>query len=86
MSATLSHLMHVNPVTEQYSFVQKNILPDNYRGMLALLRYQDETEKCVSCDLCEAGLSLTGDSRRERRNAEGAGEALYDVLSLGLTD
>ena len=30
------------------------MLPDNYRGMLALLRYDDGTEKCVGCDLCEA--------------------------------
>ncbi|MGE0644367.1 MAG: NADH-quinone oxidoreductase subunit I [Nitrospira sp.] len=28
--------------------------PDNYRGMLTLLRYDDGTEKCVGCDLCEA--------------------------------
>jgi formate hydrogenlyase subunit 6/NADH:ubiquinone oxidoreductase subunit I len=28
--------------------------PDNYRGMLALLHYDDGTEKCVGCDLCEA--------------------------------
>ena len=27
--------------------------PENYRGMLALLRYDDGTEKCVGCDLCE---------------------------------
>jgi NADH-quinone oxidoreductase subunit I len=53
MKATMSHLLHVKPVTEQYPY-EKKILPDNYRGMLALLRYQDGTEKCVGCDLCEA--------------------------------
>lgn len=33
---------------------EKWILPDNYRGMFALLRYDDGAEKCVRCDLCEA--------------------------------
>lgn len=53
MNATLTHLIHYRPVTIQYPH-EKRSLPDNYRGMLALLRYDDGTEKCVSCDLCEA--------------------------------
>ncbi len=53
MKATLMHFIHYRPVTIQYPH-EKRILPDNYRGMLALLRYDDGTEKCVGCDLCEA--------------------------------
>lgn len=53
MATTLKHLLHYRPVTRQYPH-EKPVLPDNYRGMLALLRYDDETEKCVGCDLCEA--------------------------------
>jgi NADH-quinone oxidoreductase subunit I len=53
MKATLTHLLRYKPVTQQYPH-EKPILPDSYRGMLALLRYDDGTEKCVGCDLCEA--------------------------------
>ncbi len=53
MKSTMSHLIHYKPITLQYPH-EKRILPDNYRGMLALLRYDDGTEKCVGCDLCEA--------------------------------
>lgn len=53
MKATLMHLLRYRPITIQYPH-EKRALPDNYRGMLALLRYNDETEKCVGCDLCEA--------------------------------
>jgi NADH-quinone oxidoreductase subunit I len=53
MKATMSHMLHYRPVTLQYPH-EKRTLPDNYRGMLALLRYDDGTEKCVGCDLCEA--------------------------------
>ena len=53
MKATMSHLLHYRPVTEQYPY-EKRVLSENYRGMLALLRYHDGTEKCVGCDLCEA--------------------------------
>ena len=53
MKTTLNHLLHYQPVTFQYPH-EKRVLPDNYRGMLALLRYDDGTEKCVGCDLCEA--------------------------------
>jgi NADH-quinone oxidoreductase subunit I len=34
------------------------MLSENYRGMLALRRYDDGTEKCVGCDLCEAACSF----------------------------
>ena len=53
MKATMSHLLHYKPITLQYPH-EKRTLPDNYRGMLSLLRYDDGTEKCVGCDLCEA--------------------------------
>jgi len=53
MKSTMSHLIHYKPITLQYPH-EKRILPDNYRGMLALLRYEDGTDKCVGCDLCEA--------------------------------
>ena len=53
MKSTMSHLINYKPITLQYPH-EKRVLPDNYRGMLALLRYDDGTEKCVGCDLCEA--------------------------------
>ena len=53
MKVTLEHLLHYQPITFQYPY-EKRVLPENYRGMLALLRYDDGTEKCVGCDLCEA--------------------------------
>ena len=40
-------------ITLQYPH-EKRDLPGNYRGMIALLKYDDGTEKCVGCDLCEA--------------------------------
>src|SRR5678816_2937552 len=53
MKVTMSHMLHYTPVTMQYPH-EKRTLPDNYRGMLALLRYDDGVERCVGCDLCEA--------------------------------
>jgi NADH-quinone oxidoreductase subunit I len=53
MKTTFMHLIHYRPITIQYPH-EKRTLPDNYRGMLGLLRYNDGTEKCVGCDLCEA--------------------------------
>ncbi len=53
MKVTLRHLLHYKPITLQYPH-EKRLLPENYRGMLALLRYEDGTDKCVGCDLCEA--------------------------------
>jgi NADH-quinone oxidoreductase subunit I len=49
---TFAHLF-AKTVTLQYPH-QKRLLPAGYRGMIALLRYDDGTEKCVGCDLCEA--------------------------------
>ncbi|HEY5649229.1 MAG TPA: NADH-quinone oxidoreductase subunit NuoI [Nitrospiria bacterium] len=50
--STFRHLF-VKPITYQYPH-EKKMLPDGYRGMIGLLRYDDGTEKCVGCDLCEA--------------------------------
>ncbi|HIE65230.1 MAG: NADH-quinone oxidoreductase subunit NuoI [Nitrospira sp.] len=33
---------------------EKLTLPDTHRGALCLLKYEDGTERCVGCDLCEA--------------------------------
>jgi len=52
MTATFRHLF-VRPITIQYPH-EKRTLPNGYRGFIGLLRYDDETEKCVGCDLCEA--------------------------------
>lgn len=53
MKATLMHLHRYCPITIQYPYGKK-ALPDNCRGMLALLRCDDGSKKCVGCDLCEA--------------------------------
>ncbi|MFQ5508147.1 MAG: NADH-quinone oxidoreductase subunit NuoI [Leptospirillia bacterium] len=39
--------------TLQYPHV-KHQIPDGYRGIMSLLRYEDGTERCVGCSLCEA--------------------------------
>jgi NADH-quinone oxidoreductase subunit I len=39
--------------TLQYPHV-KHEIPDGYRGVMSLLRYEDGTERCVGCSLCEA--------------------------------
>lgn len=52
LSVTLGHLF-VRSVTLQYPH-QKPVIPDARRGALSLLRYEDGTERCVGCDLCEA--------------------------------
>jgi len=53
MKETIGHLVRYRPITLEYPHVKKQ-LPANYRGMLGLLKYEDGTEKCVGCDLCEA--------------------------------
>jgi NADH-quinone oxidoreductase subunit I len=59
MKATFSVFFHRiilrnrRAVTLQYPH-EKRDLPGTYRGMIALLRYDDGTDKCVGCDLCEA--------------------------------
>ena len=50
--STFRHLF-TPAITFQYPH-EKRELPDGYRGMIALLRYDDGTEKCVGCDLCTA--------------------------------
>jgi NADH-quinone oxidoreductase subunit I len=52
LRVTFSHLF-VKPITFQYPHVKRN-LPDGYRGVIVHLRYDDGTEKCVGCALCEA--------------------------------
>lgn len=51
LQLTFKHLF-VREVTLQYPH-QKLQLPDTHRGALCLLRYEDGTERCVGCDLCE---------------------------------
>src|SRR5207245_10445223 len=59
MKATITVLMDRivlrkrKAVTLQYPH-ERRALPGTYRGMIALLKYDDDTEKCVGCDLCEA--------------------------------
>jgi NADH-quinone oxidoreductase subunit I len=52
LGLTFKH-MFVKPITQQYPH-QKPDLPDGYRGVIVHLRYDDGTEKCVGCALCEA--------------------------------
>ena len=52
LSLTFKH-MFVGKVTFQYPH-EKRVIPDAHRGALSLLRYEDGTERCVGCDLCEA--------------------------------
>lgn len=52
LAATFKHLF-TRPITLKYPH-EKRVLPGGYRGMIAFLRYDDGTEKCVGCDLCEA--------------------------------
>lgn len=52
MKVTFRHMFH-RPITFQYPREQRTI-PDAHRGALGLLRYDDGTERCVGCDLCEA--------------------------------
>lgn len=52
LGLTFKH-MFVKPITRQYPHQKRN-LPDGYRGVIVHLRYDDMTEKCVGCALCEA--------------------------------
>ncbi len=52
LGLTFRH-MFVKPITEEYPH-QKRPLPAGYRGVIVHLRYDDGTEKCVGCALCEA--------------------------------
>ncbi|MBN4054520.1 NADH-quinone oxidoreductase subunit NuoI [Nitrospira defluvii] len=50
---TLRHMLAGKVVTEQYPRVKRE-LPDGYRGIIVQLRYDDMSEICVGCSLCEA--------------------------------
>lgn len=52
LKLTLKHTLH-REVTVPYPH-QKLTLPDTHRGALCLLKYENGTERCVGCDLCEA--------------------------------
>ena len=52
MKVTFKHMFY-RPITFQYPREQRTI-PDTHRGALGLLRYDDGSERCVGCDLCEA--------------------------------
>ncbi len=51
MAVTFRHLF-VRPVTFQYPHT-KRALPSSSRGIMSLLRWEDGSEKCVGCGLCE---------------------------------
>ncbi len=53
LKLTLKHMLKGNVITEQYPHEKPN-LPDGWRGAIVHLRYDDGTEKCVGCALCEA--------------------------------
>ncbi len=53
LALTLKHLIKGKSITEQYPREKPN-LPDGWRGAIVHLRYDDGTEKCVGCALCEA--------------------------------
>ncbi|MFY9268119.1 MAG: NADH-quinone oxidoreductase subunit NuoI [Candidatus Manganitrophaceae bacterium] len=53
LGLTFKHLFAQRVVTKQYPHEKPN-LPDGYRGVIVHLRYDDGTEKCVGCALCEA--------------------------------
>ena len=51
LGLTFKHLFEKS-ITQQYPHT-KPVLPDGYRGIMSLLRYDDGTERCVGCALCE---------------------------------
>lgn len=57
MKLPLSRPIHYKPVTLQGPH-EKQMLSENYCDMLALLRYDDGTEKRIGWDLCEAVCSF----------------------------
>lgn len=50
---TFKHMLRGKVITQQYPR-EKPKLPDGWRGAIVHLRYDDGTEKCVGCALCEA--------------------------------
>jgi NADH-quinone oxidoreductase subunit I len=57
LAVTARHLF-VRPVTVQYPHDRPELSP-RFRGVMSLLRYQDGTEKCVGCGLCEVSCPST---------------------------
>ena len=51
LGLTFRHMFEKS-VTQQYPHTKPR-LPDGYRGIMSLLRYDDGTERCVGCALCE---------------------------------
>lgn len=47
---TLCHIFH-KPITIQYPDEKREVYP-RYRGLHALMKYDDGREKCVACCLC----------------------------------
>ncbi len=52
LALTFRHLF-AKTITHQYPH-EKRVLPQGYRGVIVHLRYDDGSEKCVGCALCEA--------------------------------
>ncbi|MFQ5455420.1 MAG: NADH-quinone oxidoreductase subunit NuoI [Nitrospirota bacterium] len=52
LTLTFKHLF-TKKVTFQYPR-EKRVLPPGYRGVMSMLRYEDGSERCVGCCLCEA--------------------------------
>ncbi|MHB1756292.1 MAG: NADH-quinone oxidoreductase subunit NuoI [Leptospirillum sp.] len=68
LKLTFRH-MFKKAVTLQYPH-EKLTLPDGYRGFIVQRRYENEQERCVGCDLCEAicpakAISVVGDIHPE---------------------
>lgn len=82
LSVTFSHLF-VKPITFQYPHTKRD-LPDGYRGVIVHLRYDDGTEKCVGCSLCEAAcpshcITVISAERQDMPQKRFAKEYILDV-------
>lgn len=51
LGVTFKHMFEKS-ITQQYPHIKPK-LPEGYRGVMSLLRYEDGTERCVGCALCE---------------------------------
>lgn len=82
LAQTIKHLF-VPAITEQYPRAKRN-LPDGYRGVIVHLRYDDGSEKCVGCALCEAAcpshcITVVSAERQDLPQVRYAKEYLLDV-------